>query len=399
MLRFSVFLLFLLIKTICFTQTKTDFSDSIQLKKYYFIDANLHSGLVINNYIYWDSFPSRNPSALLEIKFGKQTIGAKTWQQHYGFPQVGLSLIAGYLGNNTELGYTVGLVPNITINTQSENNWSLKITLGLGFSYFNKPYDSKTNKTNILIGSHLTNMSIAQLYFRRKLTDRTDFNFGISAIHASDGHAQLPNVGLNMVTANIGLKYYLIKRPDVFYRDTSHRSQIKQLKFGTRAGMGLHEFGNELGPVDGPKYPVYDFAVYASKPAGKLGSAILGLGYKYYASFYEKIIQDSIYQTDLHLKSSVITLFLAYEFKMGRVSLLAQGGLNIYHPFWKKFTELIDEKWTFYKQIEGLISTRLGLQYYILDPQLNNKNLFLGLYIKANMGGADFVSLSTGFEF
>jgi hypothetical protein len=81
------------------------------------------------------------------------------------------------------------------------------------------------------------------------------------------------------------------------------------------------------------------------------------------------------------------------------MSLLAQGGINVYHPFWKRFTELINEDWTFYKQIEGLISTRLGLQYYFFEPKKYNKNLYLGMYIKANMAGADFVSLSTGFVF
>ena len=380
-------------------QLKVERNEFSDLTKRYFIDVNLHSGLVINNYIYWDSFPARNPSALIELKFGRQTIGEKRWHQHYGFPQASLSLIAGYLGNSKELGYTIGLVPNMTLNAINQNKWSLKVTLGLGFAYFNKPYDFETNPTNILIGGHITNLSIAQFYFRRILSDNLDLNFGLSAIHASDGHYQLPNVGLNMITAQLGLKHYFNKRPDKFYSDSSIRRINKELNYGVRLGVGMHEFGNELGPVNKGKYPITDIAAYVKIPAGRLGSALAGIGYKYYSSFYEKIIEDSTFSSNIRMKASVFTLFLAYEFEMGRISLLAQGGINVYNPFWRRFTELIEDEWTFYKQVEGLISTRLGLQYYFFDPVKYQRNAYLGLYIKANMGGADFVSLSTGFVF
>lgn len=397
--QITIFLFLICSTTKIFGQEKIRLTDSIKLKPKYFIDANLHSGIVINNYIYWDSFPSRTPSALLELKFGKQSIGEKEWQQYYGFPQVGFSLIGGYLGNNSELGYTIGIIPNVTLNTLKTDKWSMKWTLGLGFSYFNKPYTKPDNPTNILIGSHFTNMSIAQLSFRRIINDRTDFNFGISAIHASNGHYQLPNVGLNMITAHAGLKHYFTQRPNKFYVDDKYPAKPKDISFGVRFGMGMHEFGNELGPVNGKKYPITDVSVDVRRPAGRLGKAIAGIGYKYYSSFYEKIKEDSTFNSNLKLKSSAITMFLAYEFEMGRMSLLAQGGINVYNPFWKRFTELIDEGWSFLKQLEGIISTRLGLQYYLLDPAKYNKNMYIGMYIKANMGGADFVSLGTGFVF
>jgi hypothetical protein len=380
-------------------QQRMELTDSSNLDRKYFIEANLHSGLVINNYVFWDSFPSRTPSALIELNFGKQTIGEKPWQQNYGFPQVGVALVGGYLGNNDELGFMVGLVPNVAINAINENKWSLKIKMGLGFAYFNKPYDVESNVTNILIGSHITNLSIASLYFRRILSESTDLTFGLSALHASDGHYQLPNVGMNMITAHLGLRHYFAKRPSNYYTDDGFLKRSKELKYGIRAGMGMHEFGNELGPVNQSKYTITDLAFYLKKPAGRLGSALAGLGYKYYSSFFDKITEDSTFSSNLHLKASVVTLFLGYEFEMGRMSLLAQGGINVYHPFWRRFTELIEEEWTLYKQIEGLISTRLGVQYYFFEPQKFNKNLYLGLYIKANMGGADFVSLSTGFVF
>lgn len=375
-----------------------NYTDKPSKGKYY-LEANLHSGMIINNYVYWDSFPSRNPSALLELQFGKQSIGEKPWQQHFGFPQMGVSLITGYLGNNDELGQTIGIVPNLTLNAKNEKKWSLKMKLGLGFAYFNKPYNDVDNRTNILIGSHITNMSIAQLYYRRMLNEHMDFNFGVSAIHASNGHYQLPNVGANMVNINAGIKYYFDKRPKSYYVDTAHIVKSKKIRYGLRFGYGMHEFGNERGPVNQGKYPITDIAFYLKKPVGKLGNAQVGLAYKFYESSRVKIIEDSTFSSHINLKSSVFTLFLAYEFEMGQMSFLAQGGVNVYNPFWKRFTELIRDDWTFYKQLEGLISTRLGLQYYFFDTQKFKNNIYLGIYIKANMGGADFASLNVGFVF
>ena len=369
-----------------------------EFKDVNFISLKLHSGLVINNYIYFDSFPSRTPSALLELKIGKQTTGTKNWQQYYGYPQVGLSAFTGYLGNNRQLGFLFGLAPNVELNTRNIKKWAIKIKLGLGLAYFNKPYDSITNPYNILIGSHITALAIADFYFNRIITKKLNFEFGLSVLHASNGHTGLPNVGLNMVNANAGFKYYFDKSTTDYMKNTTGQFD-NNLRFIFRIGIGVHKFGNELGPSNSPSYPVYDAAFYLAKQAGTLGSLQLGLGYKYYTSFYEKIVEDSIYTNHFHLKSSVLTLLLAYEFEMGQMSLLAQGGINFYNPFWPEFKRLINEDLTFYKKIEGVISTRLGLQYYFFDKEKFKKNIYLGLYIKANMGGADFVSIGTGFVF
>ncbi len=372
-------------------------NDSIK-KDANFISLKIHSGIIINNYIYFDSFPKRNPSLLFELKFGKQSTGTKTWQQYYGYPQVALSAIGGYLGNSKQFGYILGVIPNVALNTRNKKKWSTKIRMGLGLAYFNQPFDSITNPYNILIGSHITALAMADFYFQRNISDKLNFEFGLSVIHASNGHTGLPNVGMNMVNINAGIKYYFDKQATEFNKNNAGILN-KKLKYVFRFGLGTHKFGNELGPADSPSYPVYDAAFYIGKPLGTLGNAMVGLGYKYYTSSYEKILEENIYENNHHLKSSVLTLILAYEFEMGQMSLLAQGGINIYNPFWPEFKRLINEDLTFYKKLEGLISTRLGLQYYFFNKEKFNNNIYLGLYIKANMGGADFVSLGTGFMF
>ncbi len=361
----------------------------------YNIGADIHTGMIINNYVYWDSFPSRNPSLLLEVQIAKQTEGKKEWHQAYNFPEFGLSLIGGYLGNNDELGQTIGLIPHLTLNIKRKKNWRLKLKLGLGFAYFNRPYHISENRTNILIGSHITNLSIAQLYYIRRLNQNLDFDIGISAIHASNGHYQLPNVGGNMATLNVGLKYYFRKEPYPYH--PKDKTNISPLKLGLRLSYGIHEFGGTTEPVNQGKYPITDLALYAKKRVGNLGSAMFGLQYKYYNSFYEKIKEHQIFESNIALKASVLTLFLGYEFEMGQFSLLAQGGINVYNPFWKYFIELTGKRRNLETRLKGLISTRLGLQYYLLNKERNKHNIYLGMYIKANMGNADYPCIAIGY--
>jgi lipid A 3-O-deacylase PagL len=363
-----------------------------------YIGSKLYLGKIINNYVTYDSFPKSNPTVILEASYGKQTTGSKNWEQYYGFPQVGVSAVGGYLGNKEEFGFLLGAYPHVSLNTINTKKWNLKIKLGLGMAYFNKPYDSISNPHNILIGSHFTALGFAELYFHRSISEKLTFEFGLSVFHASNGHTGLPNVGLNIININSGFKYYIDKQPSEFKR-TPNLDKDKQLNHIIRLGIGTHKFGSELGPVSSPSYQVYDIAYYMSKPIGTLGSGMVGIGYKYYTSYYNKIIEGDIYSEGQHLKSSVITLLLAYEFEFGQMSLLVQGGINVYHPFWKEFVNQIGDDLTFYKKIEGLISTRLGLQYYILDKEKFNNNIYLGLYIKANMGGADFMSSGIGYKF
>lgn len=377
-----------------YAQEKHDFDNS----DINFVNLKMYSGMIINNYIYFDSFPKRKPALLMELKFGKQTTGAKKWQKHYGFPQVGVSAIGGYMGNTRQFGYMLGLLPNVALNTKNKAKWSMKIRMGLGAAYFNQPYDSISNPYNILIGSNITILAIADFYFLRNISKNLDFEFGLSAIHASNGHTGLPNVGLNMATVNTGFKYYFNKGVTKYINDMD-TTVNKKLKYIIRFGTGTHKFGNERGPTNSPSYKIYDAAFYLAKPVGKLGSAMVGLGYKYYSSFYEKILEGNLYDGNYHLKSSVFTLLLAYEFEMGQMSLLAQGGINVYKPFWNNFLELIGDKSNIYTQTKGLISSRLGLQYYFFNKEKYHKNIYLGLYVKANLGGADFVSFGTGFVF
>ena len=100
------------------------------------IDSRVHWGMVVKNYMS-TYFPIRKPCNLIDVNIAKQTIGKKYWHKLYNYPQVGVSVVTGSFGNPEELGYTFGLVPNLSFNTLRNKKINLTVNLGLGLGYFN----------------------------------------------------------------------------------------------------------------------------------------------------------------------------------------------------------------------------------------------------------------------
>ena len=357
------------------------------------IENRFHSGKIVKNY---PSFPERSLSWIYEFNLSKQTTGENSWHVNYGYPRIGLSVFCGSLGNTDILGNVTGLVPNMNLHLIKGKNWQTRMTLGCGFAYFQKPYDSVNNAENILIGSKITNYSFATLSFNRKINQRLVFTSGISAMHCSNGHYQVPNLGMNIIAVSMGLKYFPRKIP-VFEPEPKSMKPENDLKLNFRTSLGVHEFARTLGPVGGPKYSVYCGSVFLSKRFGWISNVHAGFTGKYYTNFYEFITENNFYEDKHHLKSTVITFFLAHEFMIDRFSLLTQGGIDLHNPFFKDYDKLENIKMTTFRFLETYISTRLGFQYYLL-PINNRFNIYTGIYIKANFGQADFIAANIGFS-
>jgi hypothetical protein len=361
-------------------------------------ELKFHTGYVIQNWLS-DSFPKRNSMFLVQYSFEKQTGGKKYWHQLYNFPTVGANIFFGDMGNPRELGYNVGVVPSITFNTANEKKWNLKLSLGIGLGYFNKPYNKKTNDQNILIGSHITNLSFAQLYFSRTISEKINLTLGIGSVHASNGHYQIPNVGLNAPAAFVGIKYYPQGKPKIYKRDTIPQLN-KTLRLNIRFGIGVHEFAETTKPVGGPKYTVYTGIIYVSKRFGKLSNVQAGVSVKYYTDYYSFFKRDSVFTKNIHLKSNVISVILGHEFLFGHFTFSAHGCLDIYYPEYKPYTDFIQKQKGFSYFAERYFSTELGMQYYLHDTFTNRKNnFFIGTYINAHFGSADFIEAAVGWFF
>ncbi|HEY4799307.1 MAG TPA: hypothetical protein VII99_09560, partial [Bacteroidia bacterium] len=130
---------------------------------------------------------------------------------------------------------------------------------------------------------------------------------------------------------------------------------------------------------------------------GKVSNVLAGVTGRYYTNYYKFICDSSVYATHRQLKSCAFSVFLGHEFICGKFSLLTQGAINFFNPFYRYHNPVILD---FYDFSETWTSARLGFQYYFFTPDASRRfNMYSGIYINANFGRADFSDVCLGFVF
>ena len=251
-----------------------------------------------------------------------------------------------------------------------------------------------------MIGSRIAQITIISLDLNYQLTNHLTLSTGISVQHYSTGHVQIPNVGINIPSFNIGLKYFTKGYPKKFTRSDSLISYNNKVLFNARLGIGVHESASTIYPVGGPKYPIYNASVYLSKRVGVIANIHFGFHYNYYTSFYDFIIANEFYGSNQRIKSSTLITFAGLEFLIGKFGFVGQFGVFLYNPLIIDLQKLDNNTSGFKSASKRVSSNKLGVQYYLFDPIISTKkNPFIGLYLKANAGQADFVEFSIGCAF
>lgn len=371
-------------------------TDSIPEKSSPIVGFYMHSGKIIKNYPH---LPNSGASMSPEIYFGYIANGSKAWHSHFRFPQVGLSLVYTDFGNKQVFGQNISFLPNITFRQGNTSKFYAEARIGFGLAYFNKHYDIEKNPDNLYIGSTLTNISFASYDLVRFVSSKCAIKAGISFFHFSNGHYQLPNIGMNIPCFNVGIKYLPEGMP-VKFIDKKIEQYDNKILFNMRFGLGWHEFGYATYPTGGARYPVYLATVYASKRITPVNNLQLGLFLNYYTSFYDFIVSQELFASNQHLNSAVVSVFIGHEFIAGHFGFIAEAGINLYNPFHRKFVRLYQDKPDFTSILKTWSSNKLGIQYYPFSPEKSSKHkLYIGAYIKANLGQADFVEYGVGYTF
>ncbi len=376
-------------------------SKADEFKSTLIIANKLHTGMVINNYLFFENFPKRKATILNELYVGVQTRGNKKWHSQYTFPQIGVSFISGSLGNKYELGNAFAIIPNMTVHLLRKEKYNLTYSIGVGFSYFNTPFDAISNPYNILICSSITNMSFMQLAYNYRLNSQLEISAGVSYIHASNGHVQIPNAGMNISAANLGVKYYFNRNNQNFNTQNIYTSQKNRIfKFNFGLSTGLHEFAKTLEPVGTKKFSIHSAYFAYSYRYKNIHRFSVGINLKYYKSFNNYILENEFFTEHINLKSTVGTFYLSHEFLFGHFGFYFHGGLNFYTPFLPKYFKLTNKNVPFMVFLEHYTSSKLAIKYYLFETNAYRKtNFFIGMAVKANFGTADFAELSTGIVF
>ncbi len=344
------------------------------------------------------TFPKVKTLFISELSVARQCIGNERWHQEYNFPESALNIMYGTLGNKEVLGDVFAIFPSLNFEKKSSSRLIFQKKIGFGFAYFNRPYNLQNNSSNIVIGSTVTAVASLVLAASYQLSEFINLQAGGAYYHFSNAHYQLPNLGLNSLSFRLGISYYPTKKQSNFVKQEAI-NYVKKFKLNLKIGMGINERGGTFGPSNGPKYPIYLASVFASKRYSAKGIFQIGVEGNYNTGAYDYIVSNEVFSSQQKLKSTTSLFFLGHEYLWKHLSFVLQGGVFMHNPLYR---ELLSQQRTitFKQHLKSLFTTKFGFQYYLKNTYSKFSNqLYIGSYVKANLGQADYWENSIGFCF
>lgn len=309
---------------------------------------------------------------MAEINLVKASDGCKMWQLENNKPDFGLCATFMDFGNPKVLGSSYSISPFIEIPLRSKDRATVPILrISWGLAYVTKCFDIATNHKNIAIGSNINAFVQYRFQWNINLSKKFRFEPGIGISHVSNGRFQVPNLGLNLVSVNLGLTYKFedpkCEKP-IIDSSTKVPSRHELLIWGS---YGL----NDNYPPGNAKMNAYTLAFnyyYNKRNTSKLG---LGADIFYEESYLKELTQYKIdYPTALDQVR--IGARFCYAYSIGRFSLPIEMGCYVYSK----------------KNEDGPIYHRFAVRY------TGKKGLMLQIGLKSHWAIAYHFDLGAGYR-
>lgn len=315
------------------------------------------------NYRNGENKPHRNiiknltyPYEGVDLKFGWQSIGKQSWQQAYRYPSFGVG--ANWCTFSTDvLGSPAAIYFYTNFPQLSTRYLRVDLELDMGLSYGIHPYDKVNNPNNFSTGSSMN--ALFGLYIEQSLHVGKHLDLFVSEgfSHYSNGALGYPNLGLNIPSYKLGLRY----QPNVV---ELIRSDVWRTKhYGFELITHLASGAKTLNAPD-PLYMQYLLApALYYRPSYKRR---IGMGLE--LAYNEAVAGWSVKNTYSGLQLLTLGIFAAHEFIIEKFTLFGQFGIYL----WNKPTG------KFYYE-------RIGASYYLTRP------VRLALSLKAHYFKAEYV--------
>jgi len=139
-----------------------------------------------------------------ELFLERRLPGERPWQRHYRGPSYGFGLMYTGLANPDRIGAAVRVLPYLHLPFTRGPRGDLGMRLGWGLGLVTRPYDRRENSKQIAIGSRVNTAIQLMLAYRHRF-GRTELSAGFGIDHWSNGSFALPNLGLNLLSASLGV--------------------------------------------------------------------------------------------------------------------------------------------------------------------------------------------------
>ncbi len=318
-----------------------------------------------------------------EVSLVWQTKGQKSWHQLQNFPRLSLGLKYHSLGDKDVVGDAIGLRAIIDIPLFRKEKSAMYFSLSSGIAYLTQPFDRINNQENNAIGSHWNSSVDIKFEYERKLNDKIKIHFGLGLSHYSNGARKLPNLGLNLPQAFIGISPYIGSYEKDYFTFSDIRKEAKR-KWGFAFQLQYTQVQIRL--PGGPNFPTYIAALEGNYYPNKNLRWSVGYQYSFNSSIAEFGLQTGGFLTrqDVINGASRHSLTLGNEFLFGPWSVQLKSG--VYIRTQKSFLLPLP----YYFQL----ATR-----YTFNPRSESLKLYTGLNLKSHLFTAEFLSWSVGVVF
>ncbi len=304
-----------------------------------------------------------------EINVSYNTAGRFPYDDKYRFPKVGLAYFAGRLDKQGFLGYAHALYPFIRIPVYSSTCLTIHYRIAIGYSRLTKPFDLYSNFYNHAIGSHGNLLFGFLVDALSPLNKKVELITSAGLTHFSNGNIRQPNLGINYISALLGLRYKL-HSTTIFNKVTLEPFINRKYEFQSIISAGARVLDLEFNEPLFASSLSFDMGRYLSDKR-KIG---LGIDFFY---------------------SEVLGLILTQEGKSANSFEKTQTGFHISHDLvYNRFIMSVQMgTYVLAKYKSNAVYGRFALRYRI------SKNVLASVAIKTHLAIADFVEWGIGYSF
>lgn len=362
-----VFLVFLITIPVFSQNESSNVSDNIQVDFFY--------GKLIEHDKKLKPAIQGNPYGFL-ISWNYKNTNSTEFNTTYNYPERGYSFLYENF-NSTVLGEVYGGYRHYTYNLIPNKDDKLKLTTAFGIGYATKKYDENTNNQNQAIGSNLLASAYLKLqYFKFLNKNRLNINSSLSLIHFSNIGFKNPNLGINTVALNVGVKYNIDNQDLVIEENKILKNTIdSKIAYNIVLRGGF----NESLIIDSGLFPFYTISFYASKELNNYSTITGGVDF-----FDSKFLKNHIkyineneggnYNENDYYRAGI---FIGHELTQYKFAFVSQIG----YTFYSQYSYVSD------------IYERFGLKYKL------SEHLFSEITMKVNLFRAESLEFGLGYKF
>ena len=335
----------------------------------FYVRAAYHPGYVMPEYSLFNYLVDDYARAFT-ISASKRTPGKNYWAQLYNYPEYGLAVQYATLGNTEVFGHEWSIFPYYNVHISEIGKFSLLQQAGLGVGFTNKKYDQETNFYNVAVGTTMNVHFNFELNVQYQALKKFYAYTGIAFDHFSNGNLGEPNLGINSMTFNAGLRYRIGQESEQQHFD------VEPYKASTRMSLVFSAGTKHARALQGKSYLVTALS-FELKP-------------KWWRVFYPGIGVDVFYDRATHDEQSV---FGNEPYKT--IDDFKTGFHFTQELVYNKFSVALQEG--FYFILTDKAFGHSTYHRFIIRHQIN-KRLFAQLSMKAHVVVLDYLELGIGYH-